>query len=287
MVPCFKPEGFPGRARAGGRGAAALLLTALAACGGRSGSPRSVPAMAFAGAWAGQDGSGQPIYALVLPDGTTRWLAGTTMTAGMLTQQGGTLEGSVYQFTAGPPSAGSSGPRKLAAQGEAAGALLLLALADDAGDLTPYAFLPDAAANGAVLPAALAGSYTAATTTAGVAASITLSATGALTGTSHDGTLAGTFAPVFPGATGANVPNAFTVSFTYTSTAGGEAALTGLACYRPGTAPQIILMADNGTVQYSGVFTQAATGAAPFAASTIQRCSRPAKSSRPRWPITA
>ena len=239
---------------------AALLLATLAACGGRSTGAITPPAIPFAGAWTGQDGTGQAIYALVLPDGTTRWLDGTTMTAGMLAPQGGNLQGSVYQFTAGPPSAASSGPQQLAVQGSVASTLLLPVLTNSANALTPYAFLPDNPANGVILPAALAGTYSAATTTAGVAASITVSADGALTGTSSDGTLTGTLVPVFPGPSGAPVTNAFSATFTYTSTGagGGEAALTGLAYYRPGTTPQIVLMTDNGTVQYSGVFSQAA-----------------------------
>ena len=239
-------------ARAWGLGGASLLLAAMAACGGNSGGSYVSP---LAGVWSTTAAGGGTTYALVMVNGDLRILnPDYSMVAIPAPALRGThLAGTGYLYLPGP-IAPSAGPQALTVAGTGISSALDLNLTDGAGNVTTLNLTPDTAAGVKATLATLAGSYTTTGTASdGVGGTVTLTAAGVLTGNSPLETLSGTVTPVATGL------NAFTVAFTYDGVDGSSTALTGTAFYRPSaTAGQLVLMSDNGTVQFSGIFNGSA-----------------------------
>jgi len=242
-------------------GGAALLLALMPACSGsKSRGPAPFP---ITGAWTGTATGGGTSYALVLADGTARILdADTSMASASLTMQGNALAGDVDLYNPQSPIAVSTGPTASTASGTGSATAFTPTFTPSSGTAWSYALTPDTAANVAVQLATLAGTYSATTTSAGEAAAITVTSDGSLIGSSGTG---GTLAGILTAT--ANGANSFTVTLTYAGNGGKLSKnLTGLAYYRPGTTPQIVLMTDNGNVQYSAVFSASAVAAVEPAA---------------------
>ena len=236
-------------------GAAALALALMPACSGKSSGPSAV---LYTGVLTGTDVGGGTMYGVVLPTGATRWLAGDlSMVSTTLSLKGSALQGTASLYSPTLPLASSSGPQQLTVTGTSDAASLKAVLTNSSGTATTYSFTPDTAANTSVALATLAGTYTATTTSGSEAANITISSDGGLVGSSgSNGLLAGTLTAA------PNAPNAFNVTLTYTAVGGSPSqSLTGLAYYRPGNPAQLVLMADDGTSEYSGVFGASAAAA--------------------------
>ena len=248
----------PGSSRqAWGFGAAALLLATLAACGGKgSTGPSASP---LAGVWSAPAEGGGTIYALVMPTGELRILNPdySMVAAPAPSLAGANLSGTAYLFQPGPVGT-SPAPTQQVLSGTATASALNLVLTDAvANTSTKINLTPDKVSNIPATPASVAGTYTTSTAASdGVGGTITLSAVGGLTGGSSLETVSGTATPAASGL------NAFNVSITYDSLSGTSAALTGAAFCRPSAgANQLILMSDDGTSQFSGVFNGSASAA--------------------------
>jgi hypothetical protein len=77
---------------------------------------------------------------------------------------------------------------------------------------------------------------------------LTISAAGDLSGSDSGGTLKGTLTPVAAGL------NAFQAKLTYTPDTGSPANPSGLAYLLPGPPAVLVLMTDDGSVEFSGFF---------------------------------
>ncbi|MDR3673514.1 MAG: hypothetical protein P4L36_21905 [Holophaga sp.] len=252
-------------------GAAALTLAAVTGCGGRADVSQSISTTA--GAWTGSSSDGSTVYGLVLQDnGTSRWLTTNMLMAdAYFTLTGSALSGDAFIYTMGSPVAagtagywtlggtGSTGPRLQATQ-------LIPAEQVKGANGTPvngttFTLRPDPSGNVTTSLDTLAGTYTAtaAQCSSGQPATLTVAAGGTLTGGDGNGTLIdGRIAQV------ASQFNAYSVSFTYTPTAGvgiDPVTMEGYAYYRPGATPTLIMMADNGVQQYSGIYARATAAA--------------------------
>ncbi len=252
-------------ARAVALGALAFAIGGLQGCGGggggsSSGAPAAPPAAALAGAWTGTDpDSNTLLYALVLPNtGQVRFGTSTNSSegSGTFTLSGTTLGGTLTGYPSSEDAATGDTPTTGTVTGTASAAAINATLASGSTPAEPLPVLtPDAAANIPVQLSALAGNYTQ-TGPSGTTVQVSVpngATTATLTGTVPGvGTMAGSLVQVAPNL------NAFKVTFTLTPSSGGTAlpTFTGVVYLRPGaTTTTAVLLADNGQIGGSGIFT--------------------------------
>ena len=243
--------------RAFGRSLLALGLGGLLACGGGGGggstqtAPPPPPAADISGIWTATTG-GITYHALVLP-GTLafRTLDSNVLEgSGTFTLSGATLGGSILVFPSAPYLAAGYPKQTGTVSGTASSTALTVTIAIPLGSFTNNLVL-DSAASIPVQLADLAGTYTAAAganTSSGLGGTFTLDAAGNLTGSDPGGTLQGTLTAAAAGL------NAFHATFTYTPGTGSPQTYSGLAYLLPGSPVQVVLMTDNGALEFSGYF---------------------------------
>jgi len=227
--------------RACGRSLLALGLGGLLACGGGGGggstqtAPPPPPAADISGIWTATTG-GITYHALVLP-GTLafRTLDSNVLEgSGTFTLSGATLGGSILVFPSAPYLAAGYPKQTGTVSGTASSTALTVTIAIPLGSFTNNLVL-DSAASIPVQLADLAGTFT-------------LDAAGNLTGSDPGGTLQGTLTAAAAGL------NAFHATFTYTPGTGSPQTYSGLAYLLPGSPVQVVLMTDNGALEFSGYF---------------------------------
>jgi len=243
--------------RAGIVCATAVLAGALMNCGGGSSSsavaPPPPPSVSLAGVWTATDARNTTYHVLVLPTSFTFRSLDSNMLqgSGTFTLSGSTLGGAITIF----PTAALVAIGYPVQQGSISGTGSASAITDtvtlSAGTATT-SLTPDTGSNGTVQLSALAGTYAAESTAtaSAIGGTLTLAADGGLTGSDPAGTLTGTLQQVAPGL------NAFHAAISYTPAGAAAKVYAGLAFYRPGSSPSIVLMTDNGMGQLAGIFTK-------------------------------
>jgi len=235
----------------------ALLAGALMNCGGSSSSspaaPPPPPSVSLAGVWTATDTRNTTYHVLVLPTSLTFRSLDSNMLqgSGKFTLSGSALGGTITVF----PTAALASIGYPVQQGTISGTGSASAITDTitlAAGTATTSLAPDTPNNGTVQLSALAGTYAAdaANTASSAGGTLTLAADGSLTGSDPGGTLTGTLQQVAAGL------NAFNAAITYTPAGAAPKAYAGLAFYRPGASPSIVVMTDNGTGQLAGIFTK-------------------------------
>jgi len=235
-------------------GGLALALTAMVACGGKSSSP-SPTISALAGSYTGTTIEGGDVYAVILPGtGASRMLqVNNAMYSGLLTWNGSTLGGTISEFLPGSPTAPSAA-NAVTVSGSMSSNVLNVVATDGSGNVVSQALIPDGTSMTAVPLAGMAGTYEAPANLAsnGLGGAFNVAADGTVTGSDTVGTYSGSFTAV------ASATNTYTASFTYTpdDTTLSPVKFSGVAMYRSSSnIPWVVLMADSGATQYSGVFS--------------------------------